>query len=419
MLRSKLPIILAFTLLAATAHAQSASDVATARDLFKEGITLRDQGKLADALAKLKAAHDLYETPPSTLELGRTQVQFGQLVEGYETLLSVDKIPVRDKDSDRSKAARGEAQKLAAEVLPRIPTLRVAYTPFRDGVVVTVDGAVLPVSMNAQPKRMNPGTHVVVLRTSSGKELKNEAVLVEGKLFDLHLLVPQDPPAATPPPVDRPLDLGKAETAALDPDEEKGRQFGIHFKFLVPQPESDDVVETWTLKNKADKTLCTLPCSRWIAERSGAYLELASHPKTDPTRVSTKEVPVPDEFWFGGTPGTEIVVRPAAGLGAAKLAVVSLLVLATPELSGVIAGPVLLGVCSASIHCSPAVDVMTVVSVGFGLLLIPHLIWAAVTRQPRFDIVGAGAAGPGQQDFSVTVGSVRAWPSPLGIMGTF
>lgn len=128
---------------------------------------------------------------------------------------------------------------------------------------------------------------------------------------------------------------------------------------------------------------------------------------------------MPDEFWFSGTPGTEVIVRPVAGLGAAKLATVSLLVMATPEVSGVVAGPLLLGLCSASLHCVPEVDVLTAVSVGFGLLLVPHIIWAAVTRHPRLDIVGAGLGEPGQQDFSVKVGSLRAWPSPLGIVGTF
>ena len=422
MIGSKLPIVLALVLLAGTAHAQSASDMATARDLFKEGITLRDQGKLGDALAKLKAAHDLYETPPSTLELGRTQVQLGLLVEGYETLLSVDKIPIRDKDSERSREARVEAPKLAAEVLPRIPTLRVAFAPVRDDVVVTVDGAVLPPSMNGQSKRMNPGTHAVVLRTKSGKELKSDAVLVEGKVFDLRLRVPDDAPATTaPPPVDHPLELGKAEIAALDADEEKGRQFGVHFKFLLPQPDSDDVVETWTLKSEAGKVLCTLPCSRWIAQRSGAYLERAAHPKNDPTHVSTKEVPVPDEFSSGGTPGTEIIVRPVPGVGAAKLAQISFIVLSTPEILGLILGPTFLGICLANNRdeCRGALDIATGVSIAFGALFIPHLIWALATQQPRLDFVGAGFSEPGQQGLSVKVGSVRAWPTPFGIAGTF
>jgi len=93
-------------------------------------------------------------------------------------------------------------------------------------------------------------------------------------------------------------------------------------------------------------------------------------------------------------------------------------VMAVPELSGLVAGPTLLGICGIT-HCNSTADVLSAVSMGLAILLIPHAIWAGVTRQPRLDIVGAGLGEPGPQGLSVKVGSVRAWASPLGIVGTF
>src|SRR5260370_9639490 len=67
----------------------SPSDIAQARELFNQGLHLRDAADLNGALKKFKAAHSLAQTPLTALELGRTYMQVGKLLEARETLLSI------------------------------------------------------------------------------------------------------------------------------------------------------------------------------------------------------------------------------------------------------------------------------------------------------------------------------------------
>ena len=73
----------------------SAADLESARELFKEGREARQNGDLKRALDRFKAAHAYGQTPVTALELGRTHIQLGELVEGREVLLSVARIKVQ------------------------------------------------------------------------------------------------------------------------------------------------------------------------------------------------------------------------------------------------------------------------------------------------------------------------------------
>ena len=77
----------------------TASDLETARELYKEGRALRDKNDLKAALEKFKGAHALASTPVTGLELGRTHMLLTELVEAREAFLSVAKIPFADKES--------------------------------------------------------------------------------------------------------------------------------------------------------------------------------------------------------------------------------------------------------------------------------------------------------------------------------
>jgi len=68
------------------------------------------------------------------------------------------------------------------------------------------------------------------------------------------------------------LPVQKASTAATRVAEladARARERGI----LVSIPASDDSEERWSLHDADGNRLCDLPCERWIAQRSGYYLE--------------------------------------------------------------------------------------------------------------------------------------------------
>ncbi|HEY1698045.1 MAG TPA: hypothetical protein VGG39_38055 [Polyangiaceae bacterium] len=198
------------------AHAQpahSAADVAQARELFNQAMDLREKGDAAGALDKFRAAHSLAATPITGLELGRTCVSLGKLVEAREVFLSVGRIPSQPQETARSKAARKESADLAEQVRPRIPSVTVHVTGAApDAVTVTVDGATVPADALVAPRLVDPGSHTIAATTAGGGKAEASVVVKEGEAQTVELKIASDaaivPPAGAPaapePPVPSP-----------------------------------------------------------------------------------------------------------------------------------------------------------------------------------------------------------------------
>ena len=170
----------------ATPGAPSAADLESARELFKEGRELRQSGDLKRALERFKAAHAYGQTPVTALELGRTHVQLGELVEGREVLLSVARMKVQPDETEKSAAARSEAADLAEEVKKRIPTVSVKLTGVASdsAAQLQVDGFAVPIVGLTGIRKVNPGKHVVVARAGTHEETRN-IELEEAKTQDV------------------------------------------------------------------------------------------------------------------------------------------------------------------------------------------------------------------------------------------
>jgi hypothetical protein len=164
----------------------SAADLESARELFKEGRELRQSGDLKRALERFKAAHAYGQTPVTALELGRTHIQLGELVEGREVLLSVARMKVQPDETEKSAAARAEAADLAEEVKKRIPTLTVKLTGVASdsAAQLQVDGFTVPIVGLTGMRKVNPGKHVVLARAGTHEETRN-VDLEESKTQDL------------------------------------------------------------------------------------------------------------------------------------------------------------------------------------------------------------------------------------------
>lgn len=177
-------------------HAQSASDLESARDLYKQARELRTKGDLKAALEKFKGANALAATPITALELGRTYMQLGQLLEAREAFLSVSRLKVQSDESERSAAARTEAAELAEQVRPKIPSL-VVRVP--SGATVIVDGVTVPPDAVGLPRKLNPGPHEVSARMGEGPEDKKSLSLKEGESSEITLAPKGDAPSVPPP----------------------------------------------------------------------------------------------------------------------------------------------------------------------------------------------------------------------------
>jgi hypothetical protein len=174
----------------ACAQEASAVNIAQARELLNRGLATRSKGDARGALGDLKAANALGHTPITGLELGRTYMDLGMLVEAREAFLSIARLPVRPEETARSRAARAEGDSLAEQLRARIPALLVKVTGVPlDSVAVTIDGAIVPGEALAAPRLVDPGTHTVSARSTTGGTAETTVDLKEGESSDVELKI--------------------------------------------------------------------------------------------------------------------------------------------------------------------------------------------------------------------------------------
>ena len=179
----------------APAAAQSASDKETARALMKDGEARRAKGDHKGALQNFKAAHAIMNVPTTGLELGRSQVDLGMLVEARDTLLSVTRLPVVPGESANMVAARDEAQKLADTIEGKIPSLTIKLLGVPEGATakVTIDGTTILAATIGVPRKHNPGKHEVVV-SAGGTEKRESIELIEGEEKTVTISLSSDEP---------------------------------------------------------------------------------------------------------------------------------------------------------------------------------------------------------------------------------
>ncbi|MBM4377051.1 MAG: hypothetical protein FJ095_18370 [Deltaproteobacteria bacterium] len=144
----------------------SAADKATARALLDEGDALLRKGSLQAAHDKYKAADAIMGVPTTGVALADAQAKLGLLVEAADTLARVQRFPTKAGEPKAFTAAREEAARKLPELGPSIPSLTVALaggvtaTP---SMRVSIDGAELAEPVRFLPRKVNPGSHEVVV----------------------------------------------------------------------------------------------------------------------------------------------------------------------------------------------------------------------------------------------------------------
>jgi hypothetical protein len=209
---AQLLVVCTFLAGASPAYAQrTATDIESARQLYNQGIQLRDMGDLKGALEKLKAAHALGNTPITGLDLCKTHAALAQPVEAREVCLGVGRIPPLAGETPRSQDARNEAARVAEEQTPKIALVRLHITGVPPGrqAIVLVDGAAVPAAALAEARAVNPGHHDISARIGKGAETKSSFDLGAGESKEVTLPVQAPPPELEPvgptyPPGERP-----------------------------------------------------------------------------------------------------------------------------------------------------------------------------------------------------------------------
>lgn len=182
--RLLLAAIAASMLLATSARAQpTAVDREMARSLMDQGYDLRKKGDLKEALKRFKAADDIMHVPTTALPLAQVQADLGLLVEARDTLAaSLRRTPEKANDPQPFKAARAEGEKLDTLLAPRVPALTITLKdlPAGDTPTLDVDGIDVPADAVGLPRPLDPGHHVVSVKSKHAQG-RQEVDVKEGE----------------------------------------------------------------------------------------------------------------------------------------------------------------------------------------------------------------------------------------------
>jgi len=195
--------MVASMLVTTAAHADpTAADRETARTLMDQGHDLRDKGDLKEALKRYKAADEIMHVPTTALPVAKIQVALGLLVEARDTLASsMRRTPEKATDPQPFKAAREEGEKLDDSLAGRVPGLTITVKGAAEGEqpALMIDGLDVPAAAMGLPRAVDPGHHVVVVKTATA-EARQELDVREGEQKQVELtLVPTGRPVVEQP----------------------------------------------------------------------------------------------------------------------------------------------------------------------------------------------------------------------------
>lgn len=179
----------------------SAGDLATARMALREGLSLRESGDLNGALGRFQTSYDLVPTPITAFELGKTHMIMGKVLQAHELFKRISRMPPALEESARSLSSREEAARLATDLEPRIPTLRIRMKLAADATAnVRIDDDPVTLTPGAvTPRAVDPGKHTLVAKAGDGPEQRVTIEIGEGETRDVELapqwIAPKPKPA--------------------------------------------------------------------------------------------------------------------------------------------------------------------------------------------------------------------------------
>src|SRR5690349_21799278 len=171
---------------------------ARARTLGYAGIRAYAARDFPSASVQLEESYALLPVPSLGLWSARALVQLGKWVEAEQRYRGVLGLSVADDAPPVQHAARATAELELAELLPRLPALRIRVLGARaEAVVLMLDGVTLE-RFDGGELHVNPGLHQVVALYGAERSESN-VVADEGRTRELVLAFSAAPlPSSTP-----------------------------------------------------------------------------------------------------------------------------------------------------------------------------------------------------------------------------
>ncbi len=185
------PLFLALALLthagpsSAADPTPSSAEREQARRLVHGAREKRSNGALQEALDDFNRAHAIMGVPTTGIEVGRTQIALGLLVEGRTTLMAVARSTAKAGEPPAFSRARTEARELADAVTPRLGALSIIVrgADASSPTDIEIDG-VRAAQGDLDKITVNPGMHDVVV-SNAGVTRKSRVRVAEGGLEEV------------------------------------------------------------------------------------------------------------------------------------------------------------------------------------------------------------------------------------------
>jgi hypothetical protein len=158
----------------------SDADKEKARRLMDEGVEREEAKDYVAALKAFQAAHAIVGLPMTGFAVARAQAGLGLLLEAMESATQAKASPVRPNETPAYAKARADADALAQQIAARIPSIQVKVEGPSAGAEVSIDGAVIPPAALSEPRKVNPGKHVVSATAEGFEPVSLEVNAPEG-----------------------------------------------------------------------------------------------------------------------------------------------------------------------------------------------------------------------------------------------
>ena len=178
-----------------------ASDAAAAREQLKAGYQLAQDGNCEEAIPHFTESMHLDVKAITLINLAQCEEKVGKLTDALGHW--VDARARAQVEGNPQIVA--EAEKRAKALEPRLGRLTITLAKDApSGAEVTRDGVVLGSVSFGVALPVNPGTHVIVVKTPGRKDVRLEVNVGEGDLRSVQVTAgPVDPTSNVPPPPEK------------------------------------------------------------------------------------------------------------------------------------------------------------------------------------------------------------------------
>lgn len=192
-LRVALCVALAMTLVD-TVHAQSPGDVATARELAKEGLEANKAGRWIDAISAFERSLALHRNAFTLYNLGVAYRSVGKNAQALESFRQFLKEPM----TEAMQPFEAPAKAAIAELEGVVAHVTITVTPGElEGLKVMVDDRRIPTAALGLPRLVDAGEHEVVVTAPGHLKAQQRFTVTEGGEAEVALTLEIDP-SATP-----------------------------------------------------------------------------------------------------------------------------------------------------------------------------------------------------------------------------